>query len=146
MMIRFLLLLFAACASTTRGPYLFPRGKQKHEITVISNDGKESFRANSFLILTDNSAKITALTPVALTLLKMEMQKGAAPHLTYVTPALGSQRGNIEILLKRLGHLLWLRGTPPSEIKVIKFAPDLSAEVLEWSMAHQTIQIKVERL
>jgi hypothetical protein len=42
-----LFLALASCASVPSGPYLFPRGKQRHDVTVYSVDGKENFKTNS---------------------------------------------------------------------------------------------------
>jgi hypothetical protein len=140
------LLLLLSCATHEAGPYLFPRGKQRHEVTVYSKTGEVNFRTNSFLILNDDSAKITALTPVDLTLLKAELKKGTKAKLNYINPAIGEQRGKLEFLLDRLARLLWLRGKVPAEIKVKSQFEDGSAREVEWYIASQSIVIKVERL
>jgi len=144
-----LLFLFFAlsCATAPQGAYLFPRGKQKHEVHVYSKDGTENFSSQSFLVIDEKEARITALSPVALTMMKAELHKGQAPIINYLNPALAKHKGNIELFLKKLSHLLWIRqGNLSSEMKVIDLQSDGTAKDIEWKFANQKILIRIEKI
>jgi hypothetical protein len=138
------LLFLTACASTGSN-YLFPRGRQRHHVTVYGTDGKIKADSSNFLVVDEIEAKITSLTPVSLTAMTAVAKKDGTTKLIYLSPMLAEQRPIVEALLKKLSRLLWAKRTP-SDVVVKKKFEDGSAQELEWSLAKQKIFIRVEKL
>lgn len=137
-----LLLASAGCATRPLEPYLFPRGKQKHAVTTLGPQGDVITQSESFLLLDESQARLTVLSPVALTLLKANFQRGEAPTVIYMNPALSAQKRYVQALLNRLNKLFWARGTPHGVEVQQKFA-DGSAQRLAWQLARYKILIEV---
>lgn len=138
---------FASCASTPSGPYLFPRAKQKHEVKVYGPQGELHAQSLNFLVVDENEARVTSLTPASLTAMKAVIYKNKKAELIYLSPLLEEQRSLVEALLKKLSRLLWLRQSQvSSELSVLKANEDGSLRELEWKIAQQKIVIKVETL
>lgn len=143
--ISLLFLFFLSGCASTGSSYLFPRGRQRHHVTVHGPDGKIKAETSNFLVVDEIEAKITSLTPVSLTAMTAVARKDGTTKLIYLSPMLEEQRPIVEALLKKLSKLLWAKRTP-SDVVVKKRFEGGSAQELEWRLVKQRILIRVEKI
>ena len=140
--------LLVSCASVDdSSPYLFSRGKQRHDVFAYGPDGELNSSSSNYLVLGEETAQVTSVAAASMSMMKANLTKGHAPELLYLNPALEKQRPIVKELLKRLSKLLWTkRGSLPGDIRVLSTFEDGSVRDLEWIISKQKIVIHVEKI